>query len=130
MVDQTELDDVDQYYIERISKHIDFPNNEKSLKLFRQYRNKLFKKQLAADKKRFCKNMFLAVTYRDFSQEPSFSPVSPAVDALVFAKHVLEEVLEIIAYRDASMSFMLQLYENEPKLKTEGKPKPDLRRVK
>jgi len=130
MVDQAELEEVDRYYVERISRHIDFPNNDESLKLFKQYRNKILKKQIAADNRAFRSKEFLEKSYFQVKQEvPDLDLTTPA-GAILFAKSILGTVLEITAYREASMSFMLQIYENQMELGPENPTKPNLKRIK
>jgi len=43
---------------------------------------------------------------------------------------MLGMALEIIAYRDASMSFMLQIYENEMRLEPRKNSKPNPKLIK
>lgn len=130
MVDQTEHDDVDKYYVDRISKHINFLNNDESLKLFRQYRDKILKKQIREDNKRFRTEEFLETSYRRVKETIPDLDITPRAGAILFAKYVLGAVLEIIAYREASMSFMLQIYENEMKLEPRKSSKPNLKLIK
>lgn len=130
MIDQAELEEVDRYYVERISRHIDFPNNEQSLKLFRQYRNKILKKQIASDDKRFRIKEFLENGYLQVKQEVPDLDLTTRAGAILFAKSVLGTVLEITAYREASMSFMLQIYESAMELGSGNPTKPNLKRIK
>jgi hypothetical protein len=130
MAKHTEFEEHDKACMERLSKHIDFPNNEDSLKLFKQYRNKIFKRQMAADNKRFRTKEFLETSYRKVEQAiPDLDLTTPA-GAILFVKSVLGVVLEITAYRAASMSFMLQIYENQMKQGPRNKSKPNLKLIK
>lgn len=130
MVDQTKLEEVDKYYVDRISRHIDFPNNDESLRLFRQYRNKILKKQIAADNKRFRTEEFLETSYCQVQQIIPDLDMTTRAGAILFTKYVLGAVLEITAYREASMSFMLQIYESEMELGPRNPTKPNLKRIK
>ena len=130
MAKQSAFKEMDRDYVERIGRHIDFPKNDETLKLFKQYRDKLLRRQLALDKKRFVTDELLDTIYQELKLAfPTLDLATPA-GAILFAKHVLEAVLEITAYREASMSFMLQIYENELKAKPGKKLKPTLRLIK
>lgn len=106
-------EEVDKYYVSRLNEHIGFPINEESIKLFRRYRDKILKKQIAADNKRFQTREFLETSYRQLKERLPKLDLASEAGAILFTKHVLGTVLEITAFREASMSFMLQIYEGE-----------------
>lgn len=134
MTTYTELEEHDKLYVDRLNKHIDFPNNDESIKLFGQFRDKIYQKQLAEDNKRFRTEEFLEGSYRQVKQTIPDLDLTSHAGAILFAKFVLGTVLEITAHREASLSFMLQIYENEIKSGSKPRPrkksKPILRRIK